>query len=288
MPSYDKFDELIDKIDVGERVEAKFFHNLLAWCQRDGEEFEMFMECGDSSTEQREMSMDRVNNSHNARVSFGSIKACGEGISVVGASQIIKLDVHFNPSMSHQAIGRAFGLDQESLLMCAKSKMKVQLFETILEDKGTLVACKGNCDQQNSLEAQNSDTLKVLNANVNRVMNHVVDNETTKSNKHMTDTCATTYIAHPPKSTEYNFSKDDMRAATELTKPISVGGLNFLHKEDKKVNVYILMNDRAVHWFLIVVDLQRRHVAFLNSSPLNKSNDFRCTFLSRMEKFTGC
>ncbi|KAJ8437787.1 hypothetical protein Cgig2_013706 [Carnegiea gigantea] len=101
LPSYDKFDELIDKIDVGEGVEAKFFHNLLA-C-------EMFMEYNDSSTEQREMSMDRVNNSPNARVLFGSIKAYGEGISLVEASQIIILDVHFNSSVSYQALRCAFG-----------------------------------------------------------------------------------------------------------------------------------------------------------------------------------
>ncbi|KAJ8432572.1 hypothetical protein Cgig2_026620 [Carnegiea gigantea] len=120
----------------------------------------------------------------------------------------------------------------------------------------------------------------MLNANVNRLMKHVVDNETTKSNKHMTDTCTTTYIAHPLKSSEkkespmqfdnadeikrkrrivaeHNFSKDDMRSANELTK------------------VYIPMNDRAVHWFLIVMDLERRCVALLDWLPLNKSNDFR-------------
>ncbi|KAJ8425758.1 hypothetical protein Cgig2_028522 [Carnegiea gigantea] len=95
----------------------------------------------------------------------------------------------------------------------------------------------------------------MLNANVNRLMKHVVDNKTMKSNKHMTGTCATTYIAHPSKSSEkkespikfenanemivaeYNFLKDDMKVATELTKSISVGGLNFLHKEDEKVNM---------------------------------------------------
>ncbi|KAJ8427507.1 hypothetical protein Cgig2_017248 [Carnegiea gigantea] len=37
LPSYEKFDELIDKIDARKGVEAKFFHKLLAWSQRDGE-----------------------------------------------------------------------------------------------------------------------------------------------------------------------------------------------------------------------------------------------------------
>ncbi|KAJ8425603.1 hypothetical protein Cgig2_004355 [Carnegiea gigantea] len=146
---------------------------------------------------------------------------------------------------------------------------KVQLFGPVLE--GALVACKGNFEQQNSLEArinfienlvvkvssdiisltsvvkENSDTLKMLNANVNMLMKHVVDNETKKSNKHMTDACATTYIAHPSKSSEkkrkkriiakHDFLKEDIRAANELTKSIRIGGLNVLHKEDKKVNV---------------------------------------------------
>ena len=52
--------------------------------------------------------MERFNNSPDSKVFFGSIKACGEGISLVGASRIIILDVHLNPSVTRQAIGRAF------------------------------------------------------------------------------------------------------------------------------------------------------------------------------------
>nr|GME05120.1 protein CHROMATIN REMODELING 35-like [Ipomoea batatas] len=55
----------------------------------------------------------RFNTSADARVFFGSIKACGEGISLVGASRIIILDVHLNPSVTRQAIGRAFRPGQE-------------------------------------------------------------------------------------------------------------------------------------------------------------------------------
>ncbi|KAJ8427506.1 hypothetical protein Cgig2_017247 [Carnegiea gigantea] len=130
---------------------------------------------------------------------------------------------------------------------------KAQLFGTVLEDK------------------ENIGTLKLLNANVNKVMKHVVDNETTKSNKHMINTCATTYIAHSSKSSEkkespmkfenadgikrkrrivaeHNFSKDDITATNELTRLISVGGLNFLRKEDKKVNMNKL---RSILQYLI-------------------------------------
>ncbi|KAJ8428473.1 hypothetical protein Cgig2_017263 [Carnegiea gigantea] len=158
------------------------------------------MECGNSSTNQREVSMDRVNNCPNARVLFGSIKVGGEGISLVGTFRIIILDVHFNPSVSHQAIRHAFQPGQGQKINTYL--LKVQLFRFVLEDKGAPVACKGNCEQQNSLEAQSSDTPKMLNVNVNKLMKHVVDNKTAKSNKHMTNTCAKTYIAHPSKSSE--------------------------------------------------------------------------------------
>ncbi|TKY68105.1 SNF2 domain-containing protein CLASSY 3 [Spatholobus suberectus] len=69
---------------------------------------EIFVISGESSSEHREWSMERFNNSPDAKVFFGSIKACGEGISLVGASRIIILDVHLNPSVTRQAIGRAF------------------------------------------------------------------------------------------------------------------------------------------------------------------------------------
>ncbi|ONH91042.1 hypothetical protein PRUPE_8G090000 [Prunus persica] len=131
----DKVDELLDKMDVKDGVKARFFLNLLNLCESAGEKLlvfsqyllplkflerlvakmkgwspgrEMFMISGESSSEQREWSMDQFNNSSTAKVFFGSIKACGEGISLVGASRVILLDVHLNPSVSRQAIGRAF------------------------------------------------------------------------------------------------------------------------------------------------------------------------------------
>lgn len=64
---------------------------------------EIFMISGKSSSEEKESSMEQFNNSSNYKVLFGSIKACGEGISLVGASRVIILDVHLNPSMSRQA-----------------------------------------------------------------------------------------------------------------------------------------------------------------------------------------
>ncbi|XVE93689.1 hypothetical protein REPUB_Repub01dG0215800 [Reevesia pubescens] len=131
----DKMDDLLDKLDVKEGVKAKFFLNLLNLCDSAGEKLlvfsqyliplkflerlsmkmkgwhlgmEIFSITGESTADHREWSMERFNNSPDAKVFFGSIKACGEGISLVGASRIIILDVHLNPSVTRQAIGRAF------------------------------------------------------------------------------------------------------------------------------------------------------------------------------------
>ncbi|KAL9254833.1 CHROMATIN REMODELING 35-like protein [Drosera capensis] len=136
----DRVDEILKKMDIKDGVKAKFFLNLLGLCEAAGEKLlvfsqyllpmrflerlcvyykgwttgkEIFVINGDVSADQRDWSMDRFNNSSDARVLFGSIKACGEGISLVGASRIIILDVHLNPSVSRQAIGRAFRPGQE-------------------------------------------------------------------------------------------------------------------------------------------------------------------------------
>lgn len=131
-----KIDDIIKgSFDVKDGVKTNFFLNILSLSESAGERLlvfshyltplrflerllsikygwrlgkEMFMISGDSSFEQRELAMEQINNSDDAKVLFGSIKACGEGISLVGASRVIILDVHLNPSVSLQAIGRAF------------------------------------------------------------------------------------------------------------------------------------------------------------------------------------
>ncbi|XXG74187.1 hypothetical protein AAC387_Pa07g2972 [Persea americana] len=131
----DKIDRLLDKIDVKDGVKTKFFLNILGLSESSGEKLlvfsmyllplkflerllvkekgwspgkEIFLISGDSSTEQREWSTKQFNCSPDSKVLFGSIKACGEGISLVGASRVLILDVHLNPSVTRQAIGRAF------------------------------------------------------------------------------------------------------------------------------------------------------------------------------------
>ncbi|KAK6145001.1 hypothetical protein DH2020_021821 [Rehmannia glutinosa] len=131
----EKISVLLEKINVREGAKLNFYLNLLQLCESSGEKLlvfsqyllplkfleritakvkgysmgkEMFMITGDSDNDTRESSLRTFNQSSEARVFFGSIRACGEGISLVGASRIIILDVHLNPSVTRQAIGRAF------------------------------------------------------------------------------------------------------------------------------------------------------------------------------------
>ncbi|CAK8561038.1 unnamed protein product [Lathyrus sativus] len=128
-------DNFIEDIDIRDGVKSKFFRNMLNLCESTGEKLlvfsqyllplkylerlaikwkewsigkEIFVISGETLPEQREFSMEMFNNSSDAKVFFGSIKACGEGISLVGASRVIILDIHLNPSVTRQAIGRAF------------------------------------------------------------------------------------------------------------------------------------------------------------------------------------
>ncbi|XP_010423658.2 PREDICTED: protein CHROMATIN REMODELING 35-like isoform X2 [Camelina sativa] len=139
----DTMDQMLEKLDVNEGVKAKFFLNLINLCDSAGEKLlvfsqyliplkflerlaavakgwkegtEVFVLTGESSSEDRERAMENFNNSPDAKIFFGSIKACGEGISLVGASRILILDVPLNPSVTRQAIGRAFRPGQKKMV----------------------------------------------------------------------------------------------------------------------------------------------------------------------------
>ncbi|XP_020519983.1 protein CHROMATIN REMODELING 35 isoform X2 [Amborella trichopoda] len=128
-------DEIISNLNVDDGVKTKFVLNILSQSEATGEKLlvfsqyrlpliflerlvitrkrwlpgrEIFQISGDSGLEEREECMEKFNNSPDARVLFGSIKACGEGISLVGANRVIILDVHLNPSVTRQAVSRAF------------------------------------------------------------------------------------------------------------------------------------------------------------------------------------
>ncbi|KAL5995054.1 hypothetical protein ACLOJK_025112 [Asimina triloba] len=51
-----------------------------------------------------------------ARVLLASIRACGEGINLIGASRVVLLDVVWNPSVERQAISRAYRIGQEKMV----------------------------------------------------------------------------------------------------------------------------------------------------------------------------
>lgn len=97
-----KMDKILENLDFKEGVKAKFFLNLLGLCESGGEKLlvfspylqplkflerlavkvkgwspgkEIFVITGDSTSENREWSMDHFNTSPDARVFFGSIKA---------------------------------------------------------------------------------------------------------------------------------------------------------------------------------------------------------------------
>ncbi|CAN8283798.1 unnamed protein product [Cochlearia groenlandica] len=167
-----KLDEMLKKINVKDGVKMKFFLNLLSLCESTGEKLlvfsqyiipiktlerlmslkkgwrlgkEMFTITGDSSNEQRETSMEKFNNSPEAKVLFGSIKACGEGVSLVGASRVLILDVHLNPSVTQQAVARAYrpgqkkrvyayrliaadSPEEESYEMCTRKEMMSKMW----------------------------------------------------------------------------------------------------------------------------------------------------------------
>ena len=72
---------------------------------------------GQHDVKQRQSSINTFNDpASEVRVLLASTKACSEGISLVGASRVILLDVVWNPSVERQAISRAYRLGQRKLV----------------------------------------------------------------------------------------------------------------------------------------------------------------------------
>ncbi|KAJ6927262.1 hypothetical protein NC651_011363 [Populus alba x Populus x berolinensis] len=106
-----KIDTVLD--ELGLEQNRSFFSIYWASIKGWSPGKELFIITDGSNAGNRERCMERFNDSPDAKVFFGSIKACGEGISLVGASRIIISDVHPNPPVTRQAIRRAFRPDQE-------------------------------------------------------------------------------------------------------------------------------------------------------------------------------
>ncbi|CAM6099720.1 unnamed protein product [Calypogeia fissa] len=68
---------------------------------------------GKMSSDERQRMIEVFNDKNTqARVMLASITACKEGISLVGASRVVILDVLYNPSVVRQAVSRAFRIGQ--------------------------------------------------------------------------------------------------------------------------------------------------------------------------------
>ncbi|KAH0645779.1 hypothetical protein KY290_034581 [Solanum tuberosum] len=64
---------------------------------------------GQLDVKQRQVSINSLNDPKSeVKVLLASIKACSEGISLIGASRVVLLDVLWNPSVEQQAISRAY------------------------------------------------------------------------------------------------------------------------------------------------------------------------------------
>ncbi|KAI3991428.1 hypothetical protein MKX01_006727 [Papaver californicum] len=88
-------------------------HSVFGW--RMGEE--ILQMDGSLDVNKRQALLTRFNDpGSQVKVMLASIKVCGEGISLIGASRIVMLDVVWNPSVTKQAISRAYRLGQKKVV----------------------------------------------------------------------------------------------------------------------------------------------------------------------------
>jgi DNA repair and recombination protein RAD54 and RAD54-like protein len=78
---------------------------------------EILLMSGKVLVKKRQTMMEVFNNMKSkAKVMLASTKACCEGITLVGASRVVLLDVVWNPSVGRQAIGRAYRIGQRKIV----------------------------------------------------------------------------------------------------------------------------------------------------------------------------
>ncbi|CAN6279385.1 unnamed protein product [Urochloa humidicola] len=78
---------------------------------------EILLMSGNVLVKNRQTMMETFNNMKSkAKVMLASTKACCEGITLIGASRVVLLDVVWNPSVGRQAIGRAYRIGQEKIV----------------------------------------------------------------------------------------------------------------------------------------------------------------------------
>ncbi|KAL3348371.1 hypothetical protein AABB24_021834 [Solanum stoloniferum] len=95
------FSQLLDPLNLIKEQ----LNSLFGWTL--GQEI-LYMD-GKLDVKQRQISINSLNDSKSdVKVLLASIKACSEGISLIGASRVVLLDVLWNPSVEQQAISRAY------------------------------------------------------------------------------------------------------------------------------------------------------------------------------------
>ncbi|WVZ74408.1 hypothetical protein U9M48_022591 [Paspalum notatum var. saurae] len=103
------FSQYLDPLDlIMEQLKARF-----NWAEGK----EILLMSGNVLVKNRQSMMEAFNNMKSkAKVMLASTKACCEGITLIGASRVVLLDVVWNPSVGRQAIGRAYRVGQEKIV----------------------------------------------------------------------------------------------------------------------------------------------------------------------------
>jgi len=103
------FSQYLDPLSlIMEQLKARF-----NWAEGK----EILLMSGNVRVKNRQTMMEAFNNMKSkAKVMLASTKACCEGITLIGASRVVLLDVVWNPSVGRQAIGRAYRIGQEKIV----------------------------------------------------------------------------------------------------------------------------------------------------------------------------
>jgi DNA repair and recombination RAD54-like protein len=76
----------------------------------------LFMSSKDSPKVKQSIIHNFNDENSNSKILLAATKACSEGISLVGASRVVLLDVVWNPSVERQAISRAYRIGQKKVV----------------------------------------------------------------------------------------------------------------------------------------------------------------------------
>ncbi|MCD7470726.1 hypothetical protein HAX54_010822 [Datura stramonium] len=102
---------------------------------------------GKLDVKQRQISINSLNDpKSDVKVLLASIKACSEGISLIGASRVVLLDVLWNPSVEQQAISRAYRTGPDQICACLSLSGDIQNGRLKRREKEELRAASVSAD----------------------------------------------------------------------------------------------------------------------------------------------